>query len=243
MKPILAALQFMTILPLRITLTRRDLERAPIWFPFAGLLVGLGVAAMDWVGVGLLPSTVANVLTIAMLAAVTGGLHLDGLADTADGFFSARPRERVLEIMGDSRIGAMGVLGVIFILGLKVAALSEMQGALRWSALVFAPLAGRSVQLAVMSLLPYARGEDGIASLFLKRRHPLHVLLAIGWVGAGAFILFSLPAASVVLVAVFSGAAFLSVWSIKRIKGFTGDTLGATSEVIEAIALIVLSCL
>lgn len=242
MKPFLAALQFMTILPLRINLTRRDLERAPIWFPLVGLLIGLTAAGMDWAGGDLLPTAVINVLTIAMLAAMTGGLHLDGLADTADGFLSARPGERVLEIMSDSRIGAMGVLGVIFILALKVAALSEMEGALRWGAIVFAPLAGRSVQLVFMSLLPYARGEGGLASIFLQRRHPLHALLAVVWLAAGAVGLFVLPAAFALLAAILFGAVLLAAWSLKRIKGFTGDTLGAASEVIETIVLIVLSC-
>ncbi|GAB1427271.1 hypothetical protein MASR2M17_06970 [Aminivibrio sp.] len=99
--------------------------------------MGLTVGALAALGDGALaflkfPVVLRSLLTITFLAALSGGLHLDGLADSADGFLSARQRERILEIMRDSRIGTMGVLALVFVLAVKVTALAELSDSLRW---------------------------------------------------------------------------------------------------------------
>lgn len=239
MRSLLAALQFLTVIPVPVRLDERDFQSAPFWFPLVGLLLGGLAVLADTLMVrtecpGLLPS----ILTIGWLSALTGGLHLDGLADTADGFLSARPRARVLEIMRDSRIGTMGVLALLLVLAVKVAALAELAGAMRWKALLWAPLAGRSVQVIVMSLLPYARKEGGLAAVFLNGRSNARMALAGLCLLSSALLLFGLRSASVNLAAVVVISATASLWSLRRIGGFTGDTLGATSEMIEAAVLV-----
>ena len=239
MRSFLAALQFMTILPVRASFDKRCLERAPVWFPPVGLMLGLAVALADGCGARIgLPPNILNVFSVALLAALSGGLHLDGLADTADGFLSARPRERALEIMRDSRIGVMGVLALIFVLTLKYVALTGLAGALRWRALVSAPLAGRAMLLIAPTLLPYARKDGGLANVFFRRRRPFLAVWALAWL-AGAAVGFLGVAEGLGLVAVCTfGTLLLGAWSKRRIGGFTGDTLGATSEVVEALALV-----
>ena len=119
MKGFFAAMRFLTILPIPDSLSggEKTLARSISYFPLAGLMIGLIAAAFDYAACRALPLLPASVLTVVILIALTGGLHMDGLADTADGFFSARPREWMMDILRDSRIGVLGVLAVI-VLGL-----------------------------------------------------------------------------------------------------------------------------
>jgi adenosylcobinamide-GDP ribazoletransferase len=237
-----AALQFLTVIPVPRVFDDEDLARSPVWFPVIGLLIGGVVAAVDVAMARLaVPVVVSCVLDLAVLAGLHGGLHLDGLADTGDGFLSARPRERVLEIMRDSRIGTMGVLALVFVLALKGAGLVELTSAGRWRALLLAPLAGRAALLVVMNLLPYARENGGLAAVFIRHRHRGLAIWAVLWLIGGTVILLGWEglwlAAAVVIV-----TALLCAWSWRRIGGFTGDTLGATSEVVEAVAIVCAAC-
>ena len=242
MRSWLAALQFLTVIPVCAKLDESDFQHAPFWFPVVGLLIG-GMAALAdtaLMPLGLSPG-LSSIAVIALLAAASGGLHLDGLADTGDGLLSARPRERTLEIMRDSRIGTMGVLALLVVLAVKVAALAELEGTLRWKALLFAPVSGRCLQLIVMGSLPYAREEGGLASLFIGRRR---ALLAV-WGGvcclSAGIAIFGSPGGAACILALLAAAALLSLWSLRRIGGFTGDTLGATSEIAEASLLLMVS--
>src|SRR5512136_2286178 len=118
MKPLLTAIQFLTVIPFpkNFVSGEKELEKCVPYFPVVGLLIGIIVAAFDYfIGI-ILPPFPASVITVIAMTGISGGLHMDGLADTADGFFSSRPREKVLEIMRDSRIGVMGVIAVVFVI-------------------------------------------------------------------------------------------------------------------------------
>ncbi|MDK2846370.1 MAG: adenosylcobinamide-GDP ribazoletransferase [Synergistales bacterium] len=239
MKPFFAALQFLTIIPVRCRLSGEDYHRAPLWFPVAGLLLGVIVVLADNALMRLgLPFFLTSVLTISILAALSGGLHLDGLADSADGLLSARPRERALEIMRDSRIGTMGVLALFFLLAIKVASLTGLQGNLRSGALLLAPIAGRSMILVVMGTLAYARKKGGAASIFIRHNRKVLVLWGLAWALAAGVALFGVWGGVLLFVAVSAVAILLSIWFSIRLGGFTGDTLGAASEIIEAAVLL-----
>ena len=116
---------------------------------------------------------------------------MDGLCDTADGFFSVRPRERIMEIMRDSRVGAMGVMAIVLTVVLKVAALESHGVDTIWVVVLLMPLAGRCSLLVLMAILPYARPEGGLGTLFYSRSSKLSalwgvcLLLVIGGVAAG----------------------------------------------------------
>jgi adenosylcobinamide-GDP ribazoletransferase len=239
MKGFLAALQFLTILPLPRGLAPDEeaLKKAPVFFPLAGLLVGVLTAGLDW-GLGFIfPVGVRSVMAIIALIAFSGALHTDGLADTADGLLSSRPRERMLEIMRDSRTGPMGVVAIVCVVSLKMAAVASLPSPARFWALVMMPVAGRSALLFVMATLPYAR-PDGLVGIF-RLHNP-----ALFLIGTLLFLL-SVGAVSGGVPGVAAGAAaflFVMIFSVylrKKIGGYTGDTLGAACEMAEIIPPLV----
>lgn len=238
MKGLFAAIGFLTVLPVPRTLQGdgRVLAGGVPFFPLVGLLIGAVTAAADMVFVRVLPPLPAALLTVLVLTVLTGGLHLDGLADTADGLFSVRARERMLEVMRDSRIGTMGVLAVVFVLGLKIGAVAALAAPDRSAALVLAPLAGRGAASYMLTALPYARPEGGLAAPFIVRRSWWNPLFAaVFLLSAGAF----LGGVRGVGWAAASGgvAMAMTVYVGRKLGGFTGDTVGAAVEVAETVLL------
>jgi adenosylcobinamide-GDP ribazoletransferase len=243
-RPLLAAIQFLTVIPFPKSFTggEKELEKCMPFFPVVGLLIGIIIAAFDHVMGFMLPLLPASVMTAIAMTAISGGLHMDGLADTADGFFSARPRERVLEIMRDSRTGVMGVLAVVFVILLKVSVLISLFPPLRPGIIVLMPLAGRCSFVVMMTALPYVRREGGLATAFGVGKSWLNVLwtsaflLAAGWL-AGCWMGLAASFSALLMAALFS------VYCFRKIGGYTGDTLGAgceLTEIIPAIAAVVL---
>jgi adenosylcobinamide-GDP ribazoletransferase len=240
MRSFFAALQFLTVFPLPASWSggEKNLGQSIFYFPIVGLMLGTIIAGFDY-GLGrLLPVLPASVFVVIALSMVSGGLHLDGLADTADGFLSSRPREQILKIMKDSRTGPMGVTAIVCVLALKIALLSAITGNLRWRMILLMPLAGRCALITVMTILPYARPEGGLGSVFLKHRSPLHPLWALmllvsaGWLTASWMGLVS-------GVASFAIILLLAAYTYHKIHGLTGDTLGATCEIVEIIPALV----
>lgn len=235
MKNLCAALRFLTSVPLPGNGLSDDLGKSLAWFPVVGAVIGVVAAFSGWLLYDLFPPMLASVCVVFILMAITGGFHLDGLADCADGFFSARPKEQVLEIMRDSRVGGMGVLALIFIILFKVSALSAMDPKRACMALFLMPVAGRCLMVLKMAILPYVRKEGGIASPFVGDRQRLKtasfialgVLYSACWFAAGVDGLFA-GAGTIMCVGVFA------FYCKNKIDGITGDTLGAASELAEA---------
>jgi adenosylcobinamide-GDP ribazoletransferase len=240
MKGFFAAIKFLTVLPVPGGWggDEKTLARSVPYFPLAGLLIGLLAAGFDYAVGRALPPLPASALTIFVLICLTGGLHMDGLADTADGFFSARPRNKMMEIMRDSRIGVMGVLAVVFVVLLKVTLLTFiLTSSSRWTIILIMPLAGRAAMVTLMNALPYARPEGGLATLFAGSRSWLHCLWAWGLMFAVAGWL----AKGVGLAAVFLAlviTALFALYNRGKIGGYTGDTLGAVCELAEIAPLL-----
>jgi len=234
-----AAFRFLTIIPLPGSLgtTEDELAGATPFFPLVGLLLGCIVVPIVWLLHLLLPPLVTAVLITLVLLAFSGGLHLDGLADTADGFFSSRPKEKILEIMRDSATGAMGVIALVILLLLKVACLSSLDANLLPVVLLM-PLAGRTAILLMMALLPYARPQGGLATLFYSRRSKMVALWSLVFFAAVAWLAAGVQGGMVVLAVVLLVVLF--GWFCRlKIGGATGDTLGAACELAEvAVALI-----
>jgi len=216
-----------------------DSGRAAFWYPVVGLAVG-GLVWLVWFGLSLIfPALVASVLALAIWVGLTGGLHLDGLADCCDGLPGSASRERRLEIMKDPYLGAFGVVGLFFVLMLKAAALGLMPSSSGLS-IVLAATLSRWLLLPA-SRLPQARpggmGADFAAGLqtgpiFFAAILPIGIAFLLGMQGLVA-----------VLAALIAAAAVLGLaW--KRIGGVTGDVLGALVEVTETAVLLVftISC-
>ncbi|HLZ19213.1 MAG TPA: adenosylcobinamide-GDP ribazoletransferase [Smithellaceae bacterium] len=236
MKRFLAALQFLTVVPLPASLAidERDLGRSVPFFPLVGLGIGAAAAGLDYHLGFILPIPVVSVFTVIFLLAASGGLHMDGLADTADGFFSSRPREEMLDIMRDSRTGPMGVMAIVLVLILKIALLASLPASARWWVLLLMPLAGRCGLLVSLAVLPYARAEGGLASIFYSHRARFHALLALAFVALAGWLSGSfIGVASGIFAFLFSLGFAAYVYF--KIGGFTGDTLGAACELTELI--------
>ncbi|MBU4395186.1 MAG: adenosylcobinamide-GDP ribazoletransferase, partial [Proteobacteria bacterium] len=164
----LAALRFLTIVPLawRCEYDGRFFAASLAWFPVIGLLIGLTCATLISGLISFFPPSVLAMAAIVLLAAISGCLHLDGLADSGDGLLSSRPRECILEIMRDSHTGAMGVIAIVVVLLGKYAALSSLGAPTLIATLIVMPLAGRCAIVVTMAFLPYAREGEGLGRLF-----------------------------------------------------------------------------
>jgi adenosylcobinamide-GDP ribazoletransferase len=241
MKPLLAAWRFLTIVPVpgNWGTAEEDLARSVLWFPMVGLLLGVVAAGLSY-ALGLVaPPLVVAAVTVIVLVGFSGGLHMDGLADTADGFFSSRPRERMLEIMKDSHIGAMGVMAIVCVLLLKFAALASLPAARFWPAALLMPLAGRSALVMHIALLPYAR-PSGLGAIFYRQNTRWAAFWAAGVLAAVAWGLLGCCGLSI-WVACLATVFVLSAYVYRKIGGATGDTLGAVCEVIEIVPALVLT--
>jgi adenosylcobinamide-GDP ribazoletransferase len=117
------------------------------------------------------PAMISSIVLVVMLLSFSGAMHMDGLSDTADGFLSSRPRDRILEIMKDSHVGSMGVVAIVCLLLAKFAAIQSLSEMRLWRTLFLMPLAGRCMMVVQMALLPYAR-PSGLGTVFYRRgRH------------------------------------------------------------------------
>ncbi|MBI4396660.1 MAG: adenosylcobinamide-GDP ribazoletransferase [Elusimicrobia bacterium] len=236
MTSLFAALGFLTVFPVPRSSQEepRALEGAVWWFPVAGLLIGAVLCLLDGLWGFVFPPAVQAVLTVVSLAGLSRGLHIDGLADTADGVFSFRSREKMLDIMRDPRSGPMGVVAVVSILALKMAAICSLPSPWRWKALLLAPVAGRCAMGLVMGLFSYARTEGGLATAFQSGRTKARA----AWSGLSLLALAATVMGGPGVI--FGGVCLASAWGFSayvhgKIDGYTGDTLGATCEIIEAV--------
>jgi len=234
------AIRFLTVLPTPWgnVQSGEELARTAPTFPLVGLLVGALLGLLAY-GVGLaFPPQIAAILMTAALIGISGALHLDGLADCADGFFSSRPRERILEIMKDSHIGTMGAVVILILILLKVTSLAHLPAENIPKLVFFAVFAGRCSLLLCMNLLPPATPGAGLGSLFCSRCSLLAILWSLlALFGVGWYLLaipgLMLAGSTVLVTLLFSGYAY---W---KIRGATGDVLGATCELVEATVLVI----
>jgi len=236
MKRFLIALQFLTILPFNIKgkIEEKDFGRSLIYFPIVGLLLGLFLASIAYIS-ALLPPLVTSVLILVAWTVITGGIHLDGFADTCDGFYGNRPKEDILKIMRDSRIGTMGAVGVVMLLLFKFAILSSIRSKDLWKVLIITVVFARWSQVLACFTSKYAR-DEGKAKYFIEyaRKRDMFIgalfILILNW--------FLMGIKGVILFALLLAVIFLFIRYVKRkIGGMTGDTIGATNEIAEAAAL------
>ncbi len=230
---LIGAATLLTRLPVGGWAKTHPTATACLWaYPMIGLLTGGLGAAVLWAGMKAgLHQPVAAIWAVAATVALTGGLHEDGLADTADGFGGGRTAERKLAIMRDSRIGSFGALALCLSLALRIVPLAS--SAHPHLALIGASILGRGAILMPLLLLHPARADGLAASLGGGGRLPALAGLSV----AGALSLWA-PAAG--LAALVAGLA-LSLLSFRQIGGYTGDVLGAVEQAAECAALSALA--
>jgi len=222
------------------------LARSAFWFPVVGLIVGLLAAAVHWLAARLWPEPVPAVLTLAVAAWLTGGLHEDGWADVFDGLAasrSGRDPKRMLEAMKDSRIGSTGGLALILLLLGKMGAIGSL-GILPVprvaAALIAAHVLSRWSHLPLLWKLPYARPEGGMAQALaggVSTARLLSGTFVTVLIAAALLRWAALPPLACAAAATLAAGLFFR----RRLGGITGDCLGATNQLVELVVLLALA--
>lgn len=239
-RSLVCAIAFLTRAPLpaRLAFTTADVGRAMLWFPLVGALLGALALAEHHVLADRLPPTLIAILLLGTIALATGALHLDGLADMADGFGGGRTREDVLRIMRDHVIGAYGACALIFVIGVQVAALAALLAAGDDRIVVLAPALGRWGAVPVGAVVPYARKDVAAGGAVIDHVGAREVLGAT--LTAGALAIGLCGWRGVALWAVVGAITALQArWCVRKIGGVTGDTTGANIVVCEAAIYVV----
>lgn len=236
-KGLIAALQFLTRIPINISVdfNSKNLSKSTFFFPYVGLLIGAIAGGVGYFINILCGNEVGAVFAVLSLVVVTGGLHIDGLSDTSDGFFSARNKERILEIMKDSRTGTFGVVAVVMDLLLKFVIISKLRTSIIIPSIM---LASGNARLTVVMLMAYMKNArpNGMGSMFSDGKPKkyfymgLITYLAVIILGFGVKTLIPLAAA-------FIASGLITVKAYKTIGGLTGDVYGANIEICEIVSL------
>lgn len=241
------ALQFFTRLPIPrwVGFEAQWLQHASRYFPLVGIVVAALAALVYCAASALWSAPVAVLLSTAAGIYLTGAFHEDGFADMCDGFGGGMTRERVMEIMKDSRIGTYGAVGAGLLIALKCALLSSMDSAAAIAALFIAHPLSRFAATALIWKLEYAR-DEGKAKPMAQQMTTgefitagtcaLAPLLAIGAVGASAW-----AALGAAVLATAAAAVWLASKFVRRIGGYTGDCLGAVQQVAEVAIYLCLA--
>ena len=230
--------QFLTTIPLPVKLEvkEEDFGKGLVFAPVVGLLLGCILAGAYFLLSFLFPAAVTSVLVMVVYILLTGGIHLDGLGDTFDGIFSNRPREKMLEIMRDSRVGTNAVLAVASLLLLNSALLASFDGQSAVYVLVLMPAAGRIGSLLGSGISTYARSGAGLGKSFIEycgKREVIAGTIIYGMIFYAVKGLEGLLWCTIPYAAAIASTKFFS----RKIGGTTGDILGAVCEINQTLFL------
>ena len=237
---LVTALRTLTALPV----PGHDAERFSssfYWFPVVGLVIGGIVVLLARAGMGAGWPELAAVLALLGGVILTRGLHADGLADLADGFFGGRNREAALRIMKDPNVGSFGSLALIGVMLFKWICLLELARAEAYGMIAAGAVLSRTAQVLLAARMPYARSEGGTATAFVEDAGWSHLLVASI---SGVVLLFVLLdwqvlPSSILLFGSVVALFFVGWLSHRKIGGITGDVLGACSELVEVAVWLV----
>jgi len=237
MKGFLIALQFLTIVPVRIDseIKAEDFGGSLIYFPLVGLIIG-AILLLILLIFNTLPPLAVSAIIILVSVIITGGIHLDGFADTCDALYGFKSRQRALEIMRDSHIGTMGATGIALILLLKFVFIASMETRILWRSLILMPVFARWAQVFSSYIADYAR-EEGKAKNFIRYIDTKGMLISTA-IAIAIFVMTFKIKGLLLFVISFCIILLPIHWIKAKIGGMTGDTIGAVSEIAEAAVLL-----
>lgn len=240
-KRFILMIQFLTSIPLpfKLDLKNEDFGKGLVFAPVVGLLIG-GILAASFIVLNLVfPIHVISILILIEYILLTGGLHLDGLGDTFDGLFSNRSKERMLEIMRDSRVGTNAVLAIVCVLILNVSLLFGMGSDFIVKALILLPVAGRIGSLIGAGVSKYARSGEGLGKSFIDYCGIKEILIGLIFYFAIFFVVDNIRGLIISIFPVITAVLLVKYFS-RKIGGATGDLLGAVCELNQTIFLMVM---
>ncbi|HCL4437584.1 cobalamin synthase [Clostridium botulinum] len=237
----LLMIQFFTRIPINKNLQceKVNFRRGAFFLPVVASIIG-GIEFLIYLGLkNFLPPNVIIVLLLLFTAMITGGLHMDGLADTCDGFFSLRDKERIIEIMKDSRMGAFGTIAMIINLLLKYQLLYSLVLKDCSIAIILAPVIGR-ISILFLCLSKRTAKKNGSGNIFIgNMSKPIIFLITIIALAMNTYFL-GLKITIISFIAVLIITYLFYLLCLNKINGLTGDTLGACNELGEITFLLIL---
>lgn len=234
-KGLIVAIQFLTRLPIKkqVDFNHENLSKSVFFFPLIGIIIG-GIGGFAYHIFSYLNRDMGAFFALLSMIVATGGLHLDGLSDTADGFYSYRDKEETLEIMKDSRIGAFGVISIILDIFLKYIILSNLEGSIP----LILGLSYGNGRLIISYIISTKRmgKKNGLGNMLYSSNPKRYA-----FIGGIVYIIILMalnPIYLIPLLASFIMGEIITVITYERIDGFTGDVYGATIELTEITSLI-----
>jgi len=238
-KDFLLMLQFMTRLPVNLSLPceSENFKRGAAMLPLVGLIIGLLQWVVFFLLIKVLPLKVVAALVVLCGVLITGALHIDGLGDTCDGFYAFKGRDKIIEIMKDSRIGTYACLAIIFDVLLKFSSIASLPSIDKGMIIIAVPIISRAAQVFLFSIGKTAK-STGSGNLFIGNVGKSEAATAL----AAAFFL-SLPLLGmkttiVLFLTALAVTLSFNYYCNKKIGGLTGDTLGANNELVEITVLL-----
>lgn len=235
----LLMMQFLTSIPipLEVEAYDEDFGKGLVLAPLVGLVLG-GILGISYFALHFVFSkNICAVFILIEYVFLTGGLHMDGLGDTFDGIFSNRPKERILEIMRDSRVGTNAVLASVLVLLLNYSLLSGMNSKFIIKVLILMPVAGRVGSIIGASLSDYARKGEGLGKSFIDYCSIKEFIAGI-IVYILCFLVVNLKFSYIIIVFPIITAVIVTKLFTRKINGATGDVLGAICEINQTLFLI-----
>jgi adenosylcobinamide-GDP ribazoletransferase len=224
-------------LTLDLDVKEEDFGKGLIFAPITGLIIGGILGASYWCLKFVLPNYISAILTFGIYIILTGGLHIDGLGDTFDGLFSNRPKERILEIMRDSRVGTNAVIAIVFVMLLDVALMAGISSGFLVRVLILMPVAGRIGSLIGAGVSKYARGTAGLGKSFIDHCGVREIVIGMVLYLAIFFFIFNIKGLLISVFPVLTAFILVKYFS-RKIDGATGDILGAVCELNQTLFLI-----
>lgn len=230
------AILFLTRIPFpQIELDEGKIASSLPFFPCAGAVIGGILSLMYILGQKVLPHEVVAGLIVVISIIITGGMHLDGFADTMDALFCYGDREKKLAVMKDSRIGAYGVIGIVSVILLKYVLVASLPKVYLMQSLIGFPVLSRWMMTFSIVFYPYIR-EKGLGKAFTSQKISAFIIASITTIII-MYIMLGLKSL-IVIIGVFMAGLLFILYLTRQFGGMTGDTYGATNEFCEIIALL-----
>ncbi|MEG0377575.1 MAG: adenosylcobinamide-GDP ribazoletransferase [Eubacterium sp.] len=240
MRKLLIAISFFTRFPIKLKdVSEEEFYDSMIFMPVVGLFIGILLYAVTWALSFIHVIQLQALLTMIIYIWISGGLHLDGFADTVDALFSARDHDKMMEIMKDSRLGSFGAIGLI-LLFLTIWSCYTALLPVYPLAIILMPVIGRYCAIQSCCFSTYAQGGGGLGRRIVEMTKPVHVIVYLILILPAAYFLLGPLAFYATLGTMLLG--FGLMWYLKRkIGGMTGDTIGLTIELTQVIYLVILT--
>lgn len=234
--------QFITRIPVNISLAceKENFRKATLYFPVVGAILGAIEYFVFYITALWLPLPMVSIITVIVGIMITGGLHMDGLGDTCDGFFSFRSRERIIEIMKDSRVGSFGVIAMIIDIAIKVLGIYYIGIKSMDYMIIVIPMISRLFTVFI-ALIGKTAKKDGTGNLYIGNTNSIYFIGAIILTLLIGSLFFNVKYILMLLLGGFIVTVLFNSFCNSRIGGHSGDTLGANNEIVELTLFILIS--